>query len=88
MSETLGTLGASYALVELSRTQLLSVHLVMLIQSIDHEQCSALMSMLQEDQRLQRVMRELGGTQGAGFSWSAVAKKLGGGRTGKSCRLR
>ena len=44
--------------------------------------------MLQEDQRLQRVMRELGGTQGAGFSWSAVAKKLGGGRTGKSCRLR
>ncbi|CAK0779850.1 hypothetical protein CVIRNUC_004870 [Coccomyxa viridis] len=42
----------------------------------------------EEDQRLQRVMRELGGTQGAGFSWSAVAKKLGGGRTGKSCRLR
>jgi hypothetical protein len=43
---------------------------------------------LQEDARLQAVMADLGGTQGAGFSWSAVAKKLGGGRTGKSCRLR
>ena len=33
-------------------------------------------------------MRELGGKEGAGFSWSSVAKRLGGGRTGKSCRLR
>ncbi len=43
---------------------------------------------LQEDRRLQKVMTELGGTSGTGFSWSAVAKRLGGGRTGKSCRLR
>ncbi|BDA43753.1 probable transcriptional activator Myb at N-terminal half [Coccomyxa sp. Obi] len=42
----------------------------------------------EEDRRLQKVMSELGGTSGTGFSWSAVAKRLGGGRTGKSCRLR
>ncbi|CAL8468298.1 g7838 [Coccomyxa elongata] len=42
----------------------------------------------EEDRRLQKVMTELGGTSGTGFSWSAVAKRLGGGRTGKSCRLR
>ncbi len=88
VSESLGTLGVSYALVVLSRAHLLSTTLVILIQSMAGSVAQPSLGMLQEDQRLQRVMRELGGTQGAGFSWSAVAKKLGGGRTGKSCRLR
>jgi len=43
----------------------------------------------QEDQRLCEVMQqERGGCKQPGFSWSQVARKLGGRRSGKSCRLR
>ena len=43
---------------------------------------------VQEDRRLCEILHELGGCKNPGFSWSDVAKTLGGGRTGKSCRLR
>ena len=43
---------------------------------------------VQEDRRLCEVLQELGGCKRPGFSWSDVAKTLGGGRVGKSCRLR
>ncbi len=42
----------------------------------------------EEDRRLCEILHELGGCKNPGFSWSDVAKTLGGGRTGKSCRLR
>ena len=43
----------------------------------------------QEDQRLCEILRNLGGAKKQpGFSWSDVARTLGGRRTGKSCRLR
>ncbi|KAK9839313.1 hypothetical protein WJX81_007192 [Elliptochloris bilobata] len=42
----------------------------------------------EEDRRLCEILHELGGCKNPGFSWSDVATTLGGGRTGKSCRLR
>ncbi len=43
---------------------------------------------VQEDQRLCEILQQLGGCKSPGFSWSDVARALGGGRVGKSCRLR
>ncbi|KAK9822182.1 hypothetical protein WJX81_007391, partial [Elliptochloris bilobata] len=43
----------------------------------------------EEDRRLCEILQALGGAKKQpGFSWSDVARTLGGRRTGKSCRLR
>ncbi len=44
---------------------------------------------MQEDVHLCAILEALGGPKKEpGFSWTEVARTLGGGRNGKSCRLR
>jgi hypothetical protein len=44
---------------------------------------------MQEDIHLCAILEALGGPKKEpGFSWTEVARTLGGGRNGKSCRLR